>query len=164
MTDICDKYIPKISVKFQFQPPWYDTDCDKILKDKEKWRAKANSESGTEEDHVKFRKLRSKFKKAMDEKMRLNVVDESDPSLNEYFYEQFCDESSYNIDIDMSTENQFMDLKFHSLDVLLLLKEVNSSKAAGPDGIHGIEELCSLIGQTSDYTVQYIICNRLHTG
>ena len=109
--------------------------------------------------------------------MRLNVVDESDPSIvskkfwkyvkskskstripetmnyknryrtkpvdqanlfNEYFYEQFCDESSYDIDINMSTENYFMDLTFHSLDVLLLLKEVHSSKAAGPDGIHGM--------------------------
>ena len=48
------------------------------------------------------------------------------------------DESSYDIDIDMSTENQFMDVKFHSLDVLLLLKEVNFSKAAGPDGIHAM--------------------------
>ena len=57
---------------------------------------------------------------------------------SEYFYEQFCDESSYDIDIYMSTKNQFIDLKFHSLDVLLLLKEFNSSKAAGPDGIHGI--------------------------
>ena len=68
---------------------------------------------------------------------RTKPVDQAN-LLNEYFYEQFCDESSYDIDIDMSTENQFMDLKFHSLDVLLLLKEVNSSKAAGPDGIHGM--------------------------
>ena len=35
----------------------------------------------TEEDHEMFRKLRRKFKKVMNEKMRLNVVDESDTSL-----------------------------------------------------------------------------------
>ena len=41
----------------------------------------ANSERGTEEDHQKFRKLRKDFKKTMNEKMRLNVEDESDTSL-----------------------------------------------------------------------------------
>ena len=174
---LCDNHIPKKSVRYQFQPPWFDTDCDKILGEKEKWRAKAQSDSGTEEDHEMFRKYRSKFKKIMNEKMRLNVVDESDPSLiskkfwkfvkskskssripetirfknryrtkpldqanlfNEFFYEQFSDESSYEIDIDMSSDDQFMGLRFHELDVLLLLKDVNSGKAAGPDGIHGL--------------------------
>ena len=52
------------------------------LREKDKWRAKANSERGTEEDHQKFRKLRKDFKKIMNEKMRLNVKDESDTSLN----------------------------------------------------------------------------------
>ena len=54
---------------------------NKILREKEKWRVKANSERGTEEDHQKFRKLRKDFKKIMNEKMRLNVEDESDTSL-----------------------------------------------------------------------------------
>ena len=174
---LCDKYIPKKSVRYQFQPPWFDTDCDKILSEKEKWRLKANSDTGTEEDWEKFRKFRSKFKKVMNEKMRLNVVDESDPTLiskkfwkyvkskskssripetirfkdryrtkpldqanlfNEFFYEQFSEESLYEIDMDMNQFDQFRDLKFHELDVLLLLKNVNSGKAAGPDGIHGM--------------------------
>ena len=29
-------------------------------------------------------------------------------------------------------------VKFHELDVLLLLKDINPSKTAGPDGIHGM--------------------------
>ena len=78
---LCEKHIPKKSVRNQFQPPWFDSDCDKILREKEKWRAKAHSENGNEEDHEKFKSLRSKFKKVMNEKMRLNVVDESDPTL-----------------------------------------------------------------------------------
>ena len=177
LSKLCDKYIPKKSVRYQFQPPWFDTDCDKILREKEKWRAKSYSDSGTEEDLEMFRKYRSKFKKVMTEKMRLNVVDESDTSLiskkfwkyvkskskssripetirlktryrtkpvdqaklfNEFFYEQFSDESSYDIDINMNGDDQFKDLRFHELDVLLLLKNVNPSKAAGPDGIHGM--------------------------
>ena len=34
--------------------------------------------------------------------------------------------------------DKFKDLKFHELDILLLLKNINPSKAAGPDGIHGM--------------------------
>ena len=35
-------YIPKKNVKCEFQPPWYDSDCDRVLRDKEKWREKSN--------------------------------------------------------------------------------------------------------------------------
>ena len=62
-------------------PVWYDSDYDKVLREKEKWRDKANSASGTEADHEKFRKFRSDFKKIMDQKMRLHVEDDSDPAL-----------------------------------------------------------------------------------
>ena len=65
---LCDKHIPKKTISNEFQAPWFDTDCEK-----ENWRAKANSERGTEEDHQKFLKLRKDFKKIMNEKMRLNV-------------------------------------------------------------------------------------------
>ena len=78
MERLCDidKHIPKKTISNQFQAPWFDTDCEK-----EKWRAKANLENGTEEDHQKFRKLKKDFKKIMNEKTRLNVEDKSDTSL-----------------------------------------------------------------------------------
>ena len=38
----------------------------------------------------------------------------------------------------MNGDDQFKDLRFHELDVILLLKNVNSGKATGPDGIHGV--------------------------
>ena len=81
MERLCDKHISKKTISNEFQETWFDTDCETILREKEKWRAKANSERGTEEDHQKFRKLRKDFKKIMNEKMRLNVEDESDTSL-----------------------------------------------------------------------------------
>lgn len=81
LNKLCDKHIPKKSVKDQFLPPWYDSDCDRVLREKEKWRQKSNSDNATEEDHKKYRKLRSDFKNIMEQKMRLNVVDESDKSL-----------------------------------------------------------------------------------
>ena len=173
---LCDKHIPKKSVKDQFLPPWYDSECDKILCEKEKWRVKANSSTGTEEDHEKFRQLRSEFKKTLDQKMRLHVEDDSDPALiskkywkhvkskskstripetiwygqcyrndaldqanlfNKFFYEQFNNESKYDIDIEMGHNDKFGDLHFHELDVQIMLKNINPGKAAGPDGIHG---------------------------
>ena len=176
LNKLCDKHIPKKSMKDQFLPPWYDSDCDKVLREKEKWRQKSKSDSATEEDHKKFRKLRSNYKKIMDKKMRLSVEDESDPSLiskkfwkhvkskskstripetvrygkcfrndpadqanlfNKFFFEQFSNESKYDIDIKMGPNDQFRDLRFHELDVQILLKNINPGKSAGPDGIHG---------------------------
>ena len=37
----------------------------------------------------------------------------------------------------MGSNVRFSDEKFHELDVLLLLNNINTSKTAGPDGIHG---------------------------
>ena len=54
LSNLCEAYIPKRNVKNQFQPPWYDTECDKILREKEKWRKKARS-SGSKSDLDKFR-------------------------------------------------------------------------------------------------------------
>ena len=158
---LCDKHIPKINVKSQFQPPWYDTDCDKIRRDKEKWRKKFK-ETGNKSDLKKFRECRKTFKRSLNEKMRHNVLDSSDQALiskkfwlhvksqskstripetmkfgdrlknkavdkanlfSKYFYSQFLEPSLYNIDIEMNLRgNSFMDLKFHVLDVLLILR------------------------------------------
>jgi endonuclease/exonuclease/phosphatase family metal-dependent hydrolase len=170
----CERWVPKRTVKSQFQPPWYDSDCDRIRRKREKWRKRAET-SNSESDLAKFRSLRKQFKKIMDEKMRINVQDDSDHSLiskkfwthvkskskstripetvqygdrfrnnpsdqanlfNEYFYEQFSEESDYSIDIDYEND-LFSDFEIHSHDILLILKKTNSRKAAGPDGIHG---------------------------
>ena len=47
LNKIFDKHISKKTTNYQFQPPWFDADCEKILHDKEKWMSKANSETGT---------------------------------------------------------------------------------------------------------------------
>ena len=80
LNSLCDKYIPKTTAKCQFQPPWYDTECDKIRREKEKWRKRAKTSN--DESHLKkFRSLRKQFKQKMNEKLRLNIEDDSDPAL-----------------------------------------------------------------------------------
>ena len=82
--DCMTRYIPKKTIKFQFQPPWYDSELDKIRKNKEKWRKRArdtNNESHRESCLEKFRSCRKQFKQKMNEKMQLNIEDDSDPAL-----------------------------------------------------------------------------------
>ena len=170
----CDRWIPKKTIKSQFQPPWYDSECDRVLRNKEKWRIRHKG-SNSESHKQKFRAFRTKFKNMMDERMRLSVEDDSDDALiskkfwtyvkskskstripetvkyhnrfrnnpsdqaalfNEYFYEQFSQESDYGIDIDFR-DDCFSSLVFSREDVLLILKKLNPNKAPGPDGIHG---------------------------
>ena len=58
--------------------------------------------------------------------------------LGKFFSDQFSDKGIlYKCDIDIDM-NQFSDLKFNELDVLLLLKDTNPNKAAGPVRIHGM--------------------------
>ena len=72
------------------------------------------------------------------DRYRNKAVDQAN-LFNEYFYSQFSDASTYDIDIDFrQNENCFMDLRFHALDVYFILKGINSRKAAGPDRIDGI--------------------------
>ena len=50
------------------------------------------------------------------------------------YYEQFSQESSYDIDIDLDhSDSSLNNIKIHAFDVYLILKEINAGKAAGPD-------------------------------
>ena len=55
---------------------------------------------------------------------------------NNYFFEQFSESSSYNIDIDWSNDQSF-EISFCHRKIRKLLSKINSNKAFGPDGIHG---------------------------
>ena len=179
LNSCCERWIPKITIKSQFQPPWYDSECDKIRQDKEKWRKRAKDpdidESAREIYTEKFRSKRKDFKLIMNKKMRLNVEDDSDDALiskkfwthvkskskstripgtvhygsrfrnnsadqanlfNEYFYNQFSEQSDYNIDISYR-DDAFSDLIISRDEVFNILRNINPNKAAGPDGIHG---------------------------
>ena len=55
---------------------------------------------------------------------------------NDYFFDQFSEESTYGIPIDWSNDEAF-DIEFCPSKIESLLKNINSNKACGPDDIHG---------------------------
>ena len=55
---------------------------------------------------------------------------------NEYFYDQFSEASSYNVDINWAVDHDF-DINFNVDRIKNILTAINSNKACGPDVIHG---------------------------
>ena len=72
-----------------------------------------------------------------EQRYRSNCSEQAE-MFNEYFSKQFSEPSVYDTDIDFKNACALNNLQFHELDVLLILKSTNPSKAAGPDGIHGM--------------------------
>ena len=90
--------------------------------------------------HVKSKCKSSRIPETMKfgDQFRYKPLDQAN-MFNTYFFSQFSDRSSYDIEVDLRNDHhKFNDLEFHALDVLLILKQTNSCKAAGPDGIDGI--------------------------
>ena len=81
---ICDRYIPMVTVKSSFQPPWFDSELHSICKKKEKL---LNKKKKTQDPQIKFqideeiKKTRKKFKKLSTQKKRDNVLNDDDPAL-----------------------------------------------------------------------------------
>ena len=67
--------------------------------------------------------------------VRSDPVDQAN-LFNEFFYEQFSDASSYDIDIDYARDREF-DIDFDHRRIRLILSKIKTNKAHGPDGIHG---------------------------
>ena len=70
-----------------------------------------------------------------------NDVYRSDPGsqaelFNTYFYNQFSEESSYDVEVEYSHDNRFR-IDFRQSRISDILRKLNVNKAQGPDGIHG---------------------------
>ena len=175
LLDLCKTHIPTITIKSEFQPPWFDSDTFKLCRKKERLRAKYKV-SKHPDDYQKYSNCRRDVKNLIQEKMRVNLNnDDDDPALvskkfwshvkatsnssripesvsyngryrnnikdqtelfNKYFSDQFSDPSMYNIPLDFSNDPG-LEFSISHVDVRNLLKNLNSNKAQGPDGIHG---------------------------
>ena len=65
-----------------------------------------------------------------------NCPEEQANLFNDFFFEQFSEASTYDIDIDYSNDWRF-DIEFDHRRVRKILSNINANKAYGPDGIHG---------------------------
>ena len=102
----------------------YNAD-DPALITKKFWsHVKSNSKSQRIPDCVH---LNSRFRTKPVEKASL---------FNEFFYDQFSGASNYGTQIDWSNDNAF-DIYFSPTRIRMLLTNINSNKACGPDEIHG---------------------------
>ena len=178
---LCDKYIPKLTIKSNYKPPWFDSDVFNFCKKKERLRSKYKT-SQDPKDYTKYQNCRRNLKKVIREKMCSNFEDENDTSLipkkfwshvkstsnssripetvsyngrfrsnpkdqgelfNKFFFEQFSDPSQYNIDINFQNDTR-SEFKISTFGIMKLLKNINTNKAPGPDGIHGkVLKMCS---------------------
>ena len=72
---VIDKHIPKIKIKSEYQPPWFDSETYNHCRKKERLRAKFKS-TGNLDDYAKYSKCRSDLKKLVKQKMRDNFSDD----------------------------------------------------------------------------------------
>ena len=80
LKSICDKFIPRITIKSGFQPPWFDSELDSICKEKNKLinKFKASKDARILDE---IKNVRKKFKKTCEKKKRDNVINDDDPAL-----------------------------------------------------------------------------------
>ena len=75
LTYLCDKYIPKIKIKDNYQPPWYDSDVFRLNKKKEHFR-KLYKQSKFQNHYDKYSSLRKSLTALIKSKMRSNFDDD----------------------------------------------------------------------------------------
>ena len=56
---------------------------------------------------------------------------------NRFFFDQFSEGSSYDIDIHFQSDNDF-DIDFNTIKIRDILRNIDCNKAQGPDNIHGV--------------------------
>ena len=78
---VIDSNIPKITLRNNNQPPWFDSETFNLCREKEWFRSKYK-DSSNPEHHLKFVERRRAFKKLSQQKMRDNIlVDDSNSDL-----------------------------------------------------------------------------------
>ena len=70
--DKIDDHIPKFTIKTEYQPPWFDSDCYSKCKEKDKLH-KNFKQKKTIESELKFKAARREFKALVRSKMRENL-------------------------------------------------------------------------------------------
>ena len=73
--DLCSKHIPLVTVKSDFQPPWFDSEVFAKCREKDKWHKKLKRTQSTNHE-LKYRNCRRELKQLIRTKMKANFSDE----------------------------------------------------------------------------------------
>ncbi len=77
---LAEKHIPKVTVKSEFQPPWFDCEVYSACRSKDRLRAKWK-ETGSLPDELRWTVSRKDFKNLSAQKLRDNLFNSDDPAL-----------------------------------------------------------------------------------
>ena len=77
--DCYNRHIPKIKIKGEFQPPWFDSETHNLCRQKERLRSRYKQTKSTEH-YVKYSDCRRQFKHLVKQKMRDNLLGENSDS------------------------------------------------------------------------------------
>ena len=78
--NLVDRHIPKVTIKSEFQPPWFDSELFSSCRKKDRLRDKFKI-SGSISDELKFDTSRKDFKRLSSAKIRDNLFNSDDPAL-----------------------------------------------------------------------------------
>ena len=85
LNNIINKFVPLVNIKTEFKSPWFDSECYRKCKEKEKLHKKfKNSKSLNNE--IKFKVCRKEFKNLVKAKMRANLCDSNRNTLTKKFW------------------------------------------------------------------------------
>ena len=76
LLELCHQYIPTITIKSEFQPPWFDNETFKLCRKKERLRARYKI-SKDPKHYQEFSHCRKNLKNLIQEKMRSNLNDDA---------------------------------------------------------------------------------------
>ena len=75
LNELSQKYIPTITVKSDYKPPWFDAEVFELCREKEKWRSKYKK-SKSDGHYMKFSLKRTELKNLVKMKMNENFGDD----------------------------------------------------------------------------------------
>ena len=103
-----DRHIPKITIKSEFQPPWFDSELFHACQAKEAARLKFKR-TKAKLDELNFSNARRQFKSLSSQKMRENMYNTDDPALiTKKFWSHYkFANNSHRIPERMYLQNQF---------------------------------------------------------
>ena len=77
---LADQHIPKVQVKSEFQPPWFDSELFEACRTKERLRDRFK-QSGLLSDELKFSSSRKDYKRLSSKKLHDNLFNYDDPAI-----------------------------------------------------------------------------------